>query len=86
MVIPTNFSAENATPATLTVKYTVTYAGTTSAENTATVSVNTNFEKGCAYSLNIKLMRDPDNAITFTVTKVEGWGEETVVTPPSIEA
>ena len=87
MALPTDFSAktgegEEATftqTAILTVKYTVTYAGSTSAENTATVAINTNFEQGKAYSINIKLMRDPDNAITFDVVKVEGWDTETVV-------
>ena len=87
MALPTDFSAktgegEAATftkTAILTVKYTVTYAGSTSAENTATVAINTNFEQGKAYSINIKLMRDPDNAITFDVVEVEGWGTETVV-------
>lgn len=87
MALPTDFSAKTGEgeeaaftkTATLTVKYTVTYAGSTSAENTATVAINTNFEQGKAYSINIKLMRDPDNAITFDVVAVDGWGEETVV-------
>ena len=87
MALPTDFSAktgegEEATftqTATLTVNYTVTYAGSTSAENTATVAINTNFEQGKAYSINIKLMRDPDNAITFDVVEVESWGDETPV-------
>lgn len=87
MALPTDFSAktgegEEATftqTATLTVNYTVTYAGSTSAENTATVAINTNFEQGRAYSINIKLMRDPDNAITFDVVEVESWGDETPV-------
>lgn len=87
MALPTDFSAMTgegeeaafAKTATLTVTYTVTYAGSTSAENTATVAINTNFEQGKAYSINIKLMRDPDNAITFDVVPVDGWGEETNV-------
>lgn len=87
MALPTDFSVktgegEEATftkTATLTVKYKVTYAGSTSAENTATVDINTKFEQGKAYSINIKLMRDPDNAITFDVVEVESWGNETTV-------
>lgn len=87
MALPTDFSVktsegEEATftkTATLTVKYKVTYAGSTSAENTATVAINTKFEQGKAYSINIKLMRDPDNAITFDVVAVDGWGEDTPV-------
>lgn len=87
MALPTDFSVKTgegeeaafAKTATLTVKYTVTYAGSTSAENTATVAINTNFEQGKAYSINIKLMRDPDNAITFDVVEVESWGDETPV-------
>ena len=87
MALPTDFSvktgegeeAKFAKTATLTVRYTVTYAGSTSAENTATVAINTNFEQGKAYSINIKLMRDPDNAIKFDVVSVDGWGDETSV-------
>ena len=87
MALPTDFSVKTgegeeaafAKTATLTVNYTVTYAGSTSAENTATVAINTNFEQGKAYSINIKLMRDPDNAITFDVVAVDTWGEENVV-------
>lgn len=87
MAFPTDFSAKTgegeeaafAKTATLTVKYTVTYAGSTSAENTATVDINTNFEQGKAYSINIKLMRDPDNAIKFDVVKVDEWDVETDV-------
>lgn len=86
MALPTDFSAKTGEgeeaaftkTATLTVKYTVTYAGSTSAENTATVAINTNFMQGKAYSINIKLMRDPDNAITFDVIAVDEWSEETV--------
>lgn len=87
MALPTDFSAktgegEEATftkTATLTVKYKVTYAGSTSNENEASVKINTNFEQGKAYSINIKLMRDPDNAIKFDVVAVDGWGGETPV-------
>ena len=86
MALPTDFSAKSGEgeeaaftkTATLIVKYTVTYAGSTSAENTATVAINTNFEQGKAYSINIKLMRDPDNAITFDVIAVDEWSEENI--------
>lgn len=73
MMVPTNFAAEGATPATLTVKYYITYEGAKSAEIAKTVSINTNFEQGKAYTINLTLQRDEKNAIKFSVNEVPDW-------------
>ena len=62
MVLPTNFTSK---AATLTVKYKITYAGATSDEITKTLPINTNFEQGKAYTINLTLQRNEDNAISF---------------------
>lgn len=79
MMMPTEFSEAN--PAVLSVTYYVTYAGKKSNPITKTVNVPTNFEQGKAYSINIKLQRDSNNAITFTVSEVSGWGTGSTQTP-----
>ena len=79
MMMPTEFSEAN--PAVLSVTYYVTYAGKKSNSITKTVNVPTNFEQGKAYAINIKLQRDSDNAITFTVSEVSGWGTGSTQTP-----
>ena len=68
MMIPVNFAT---TPATVTVKYTTFYAGQESTVNTATFTVNTNFEQGKAYSINLTFSKDVE-AIQFNVS-VEDW-------------
>lgn len=73
MMIPTNFSAEGATAATLTVKYTTFYQNQESTVNKATFPVTTNFEKGKAYAINLTFTKDVQ-PIEFTVS-VEGWDE-----------
>lgn len=77
MMIPTNFSAEGATAATLTVKYTTFYQNQESTVNTVTFPVETNFEKGKAYAINLEFMKD-NQPITFSVT-VADWDENTTV-------
>ena len=76
MLIPTDFSAEG-NAANLNVTYTITYAGATSAPITKPLTIATKFEPGKAYSINLILQRDKNNAITFTVESIEGWGSET---------
>lgn len=71
MMIPTTFSSK--TPATLTVKYYVTYENAKSAEIEKTVSITTDFQQGKAYTINLTLQRDPNNAIKFSVNEVPGW-------------
>ena len=77
MMMPTDFSADGAA-AILSVTYKVTYAGKTSAPITKTVSVPTKFEQGKAYTINLTLQRDENNAIKFTVESVDDWS---LVTP-----
>ena len=78
MMIPTDFSATNeegkyTSTATLTVKYYITYEGAKSAEIEKTVSINTDFKQGMAYTIKLTLQRDEDNAIKFSVTQVPDW-------------
>lgn len=85
MVLPTDFSAKNeeevfTNTATLTVKYKITYAGATSDEITKTLPINTNFEQGKAYTINLTLQRNEDNAIIFNVSSVDGWNTENEIT------
>ena len=75
MMMPTEFS--EAEPAVLSVTYYVTYAGKKSNPITKTVNIPTNFEQGKAYTINLELKRNSNNAITFTVESIEGWGSET---------
>lgn len=77
MVLPTDFTSK---AATLTVKYKITYAGATSDEITKTLPINTNFEQGKAYTINLTLQRNEDNAIIFNVSSVDGWNTENEIT------
>ena len=70
MMIPTNFSGEGAA-ATLTVEYTTFYENTESTVNKVTFPVNTNFEKGKAYAINLTFTKDVQ-PIEFSVS-VENW-------------
>ena len=89
MMIPTDFSKKTGEgdsavyteTATLTVKYTTYYrAGKLeSAEYTKTFKVNTNFEAGKAYSINLDFIQATNNEIKFTVD-VTDWGTETTAT------
>ena len=72
MMVPVNFSTQ---PAFLTVEYTTYYANQESTLNTATFPVNTNFEQGKAYAINLTFSKDVE-AIEFTVS-VENWDEGT---------
>ena len=79
MMMPTQFSEAN--PAVLSVTYYVTYAGEKSKPITKTVNVPTNFQQGKAYTINLTLQRDSNNAITFTVKEVSGWETGSTQTP-----
>jgi hypothetical protein len=89
MMIPTDFSKKTGEgdsavyteTATLTVKYTTYYrAGKLeSAEYTKTFKVNTNFEAGKAYSINLDFIQATNNEIKFTVD-VTDWGTENTTT------
>ena len=82
MVIPTDFSVKEGEAyketAILTVTYTTTFDNHESNKMTKTLPINTKFEMGKAYSLNLAFEPNEDNAITFTV-EVNGWGDETDV-------
>lgn len=72
MMIPVNFTNQ---AAYLTVEYTTVYEKTESTINTATFPVNTNFEKGKAYAINLTFTKDVEK-IEFNVT-VAPWDEST---------
>ena len=83
MIIPTDFSAKNTedqytNTATLTVAYTTTFDNHESTLMTKTLPINTNFEQGKAYSLNLVFAPNTTNPISFTV-QVLDWADETPV-------
>ena len=72
MMIPVNFTSQ---AAELYVEYTTVYQGEESTINKAYFDVNTNFEQGKAYAINLVFSKDA-KPIEFTVT-VEEWKEST---------
>lgn len=79
MIIPTDFTS---TPATLSVTYAVSIRGLESDPVTKTLKLNTNFEKGEAYSINLKFQREYNNTISFSVSTTSNWEENTTVLSP----
>lgn len=64
---------------TFTVTYTISYGSTSvTTSHTATGTVSQNFETGKAYLITMDL-KGSLSPIQFTVTEVEGWGDETTV-------
>lgn len=68
MMIPVNFANQ---AANLHVEYTTVYQGEESTINKADFAVDTNFEQGKAYAINLVFSKDA-KAIEFTVS-VENW-------------
>lgn len=74
MIIPANIAE-----AVLSVTYTTTYEGITSNPITKKVKVSQEFAQGTAYAINLAFEPNKDDIIKFTVTTVEGWGNEVSV-------
>ena len=81
MMLPTSFATNKAS---LTVVYTITTNAVVSTDLEKTVEIDTNFEQGKAYVINLTLQLDPDNQITFDVSKVEDWDTATTEITSSV--
>ena len=79
MMIPTDFSAEGAEAAKLTVVYSTYAGGIESRDYTKEFEVATEFEAGKAYAISLEFIQAENNEIKFSVN-VTDWGTETTTT------